>query len=508
MLIGMAITLLMMAAVVNLFANIGAGVRIRQATIELSSELRDVRTQLYNDLTHATCRTLPWQRPDEDPGYLEIVEGNFSDRNPSILTDGNPGNGELNYAISQIPGSQDPNVGDTTDGSGLGDYDDIVALTVRQETTPFRGRFIEENGMPNGNPKTIESSVAEVIWFAVENQLTNPPPDEPGMRKIYRRALIVAPWVDLTWFNNNFPPTVLGTGVLQRVTNYDQFYDQCDVSVHVEEVSANTYRWVANTLGDLTKRENRFAHYYNFDASLANGFPHQFPYDVFNTANPLHAGVANSSLQSFGLSRAGEDLLLENVLAFDVLVYDPGAPLFQEPTTGTIIEPISHDLFTTNASIGGVIDPTNLVSFGAHVDLGWDNSYDYNATDPNLVASYDSFYESSVGFSAPSFQEERQLLWRPVTPKMNRGLPAIYDTWSLHYEYDGLNQDPNQDTFVDEGTNGLDDDAANGVDDLGERETSPPYDEPLRGIQVKVRIYEPDTRQVREVSVTASYVPQ
>ena len=74
----------------------------------------------------------------------------------------------------------------------------------------------------------------------------------------------------------------------------------------------------------------------------------------------------------------------------------------------------------------------------------------------------------------------------------------------MHYEYDGLDQD--NDTLFDEGTNGLDDDGFNGVDDLLERETSPPYDEPLRGVQVKIRIYEPDTRQVREVSVTASYV--
>src|SRR5262249_51464392 len=90
-------------------------------------------------------------------------------------------------------------------------------------------------------------------------------------------------------------------------------------------------------------------------------------------------------------------------------------------------------------------------------------------------------------------------------------IPATYDTWSYHYEHDGLNQDafnpikyahnskldsppgngstigdddPNtsSDTnpaigssVVDQGTDGFDNDGNGIVDDPGERETSPPY---------------------------------
>jgi hypothetical protein len=52
-------------------------------------------------------------------------------------------------------------------------------------------------------------------------------------------------------------------------------------------------------------------------------------------------------------------------------------------------------------------------------------------------------------------------------------LGFTYDTWTLGYERDGINQ--NQNVDIDEGTNGLDDDNANGVDDTREREniTSP-----------------------------------
>jgi hypothetical protein len=40
-----------------------------------------------------------------------------------------------------------------------------------------------------------------------------------------------------------------------------------------------------------------------------------------------------------------------------------------------------------------------------------------------------------------------------------------------------------------------------------ERETSPPYPVPLRGVRAILRIYEPDARQIREASVTHSFVP-
>jgi hypothetical protein len=46
------------------------------------------------------------------------------------------------------------------------------------------------------------------------------------------------------------------------------------------------------------------------------------------------------------------------------------------------------------------------------------------------------------------------------------------------------------------------------VDDPGERETSPPYPVPLRGIQVQIRLYEPATRQVRQATVGADFIQE
>jgi hypothetical protein len=64
---------------------------------------------------------------------------------------------------------------------------------------------------------------------------------------------------------------------------------------------------------------------------------------------------------------------------------------------------------------------------------------------------------------------------------------------------------------ADQGTNGLDDavparadgrvaaqDADGVADDSGELETAPPYPFPLRGIEVRICCYEPESRQVRQ----------
>ena len=61
---------------------------------------------------------------------------------------------------------------------------------------------------------------------------------------------------------------------------------------------------------------------------------------------------------------------------------------------------------------------------------------------------------------------------------------------------------------IDQGTNGIDDNGANGVDDVAERETSPPYPVPLRGIQVRLRIIDRDTRQVRQMTVSSDFIPE
>ena len=92
MLVAMAITLVMMGAVVTLFANISNSVKNRRATIEMSSQLRHVRNVLQQDLQGATCPGQTWQRPESNHGYIEIIEGQYREGYASNLIDGDPSN--------------------------------------------------------------------------------------------------------------------------------------------------------------------------------------------------------------------------------------------------------------------------------------------------------------------------------------------------------------------------------------------------------------------------------
>ena len=498
MLIGMAITLVMMAAVVTLFANIGAGVRVQRASMELGSQLRLARARLFKDLAGATTRPMIPKNEIREDGYLEIIEGQYSDKNPSLLTDGTDNgaasaNPELDYVVSMVPSGGDPSIilpavatpGAITNGHGLGDYDDILALTVRSESEPFVGRrTVLRPGGTATNPahwiqETIMSKHAEVIWYAVENPATATT-DEPGMRTIYRRVLLIAPWIepiDLTLI-----ATSGGTAILPG--NANRFYQRNDISARFDLA---TNLWIPNSLSDLTKRENRFAHF--FDPTIpTQGFPHAIRVDklrVFPSTDttPLHPFGPNWTDVDPGYDdpdRQGEDVMLNDVLAFDLRVFDPGAPLYL--ISNNITEPSDAGWATGGTKQG----------FGAFVDLGWLPGYAWNAaTEPDARFYLRRQADSLVGY------------------------PCVYDTWSYHYESDGIDQDDldgdnDGTTGADEGTDGLDSntDANNVVDDAGERETAPPYDVPLRGMQVKLRVYDRDSRQIREATVTRNFVPQ
>lgn len=552
MLVGMAITLVMMAAVVNLFANISEGVRNRRATMEVAANLRIARTRLYNDLAGATCLKYPkdafgvMPQPDVNnppDGYFEIVEGQYSDENPPVLP-------ASERATSLLPSSNrlyndkgepiDPN--EITDGGGRGDYDDILAMTVESESERFRGRG---RGLePGGNPSittggtqgtgawvdmAISSPVAEVIWYSIETPLRTDPsyePEmgEPGMRRIYRRTLLVAPWygtaTNQTLGTSGSDPlldlsnTTLYPTYASKLAALREFQERYDISVRLEGD-----RLVPNTLADLSRRENRFAHAPNDSVTPANTFPHQFPYNVNAPANyvqphlnpdPDDPTTNVGSLRRLGSERENEDLVLDNVLAFDVQVFDPGAPLYN--LNGTIIPPSGSDAFTTAS--GG--SSNNITGFGSYVDLGWNQAGTYN---------YTSILTNIPTAPAPLFQQERRLGWHPTFPGQLLGsavgIPAVYDTWSTYYESDQVNQEqvpfyslPQssitwlawQTGIIDQGTNGLDENNINGPDDPLERETSPPYPYALRGVQVKLRIYEPESRQIRETTVTRNLV--
>ncbi len=553
----MAVTLLMMGAVVNLFANVSASVNNNTAKMEQSARLRTARQVLEVDLAGATCPPYPWREPGEDVGYFEIVEGERNESTPTLWVRDLDGDGQLlqaddvdlangttlDPASSLLPRNNfvlDYNTDGVVDDNdrqahfqqpnslvpgGIGDFDDILAMTVRSDDKPFVGRAIvlRANGDPNNaddyNTVTLESNLAEVIWYAVEN-----PPDgslgEPGMRTIYRRVLLIAPWlpeVNLTGF---------GYGALDPddAALPISFFGRFDISARYNQVSGT---WVPNTLGDLTKRENRFAHFGSWPvtgrAAATLGYPHRMDDDairyVINEGEVTLINPASvSPLRPFGLTasdpatglpdRTGQDVMLSDVLTWDLRVYDPGAPLITNAAGTAVLEPSDPGWRQVLNTANPTVPPLTPLGYGAFVDLGW------GFLPPGLTLRT---LNSTGAEPTILFNAARRTGWHPARPNQTGtvGFPAVFDAWSLHYERDNLDQDNDSGTTapsglpqIDEGINGFDDDNQNGVDDILERETAPPYDTPLRGVQARIRIYERNARSIRSATVTKNFVPE
>lgn len=462
LLIAMAITVVIVYAMAQVFAMIGDNVKDARAVLEMNGQLRTAALRLELDLDGLTVPVRPWPKASSALGYFEYHEGPGRDFNPfpdgaNFLNQSAPGDPFI------IPGtgpvSKAPLVMANTT---LGDLDDVLAFTARAAGEPFRGQIAYGLRAPNlanpneadgrlvvdpsiAGPIVLESSLAEIIWWTTLEDLNDNGVFEEGEHvTLHRRALLIRP--DLNTYLINVDPDN------NSVPDLGAFYQENDLSVRL----VSTSRAASNSLADLTKRENRVAR-------LA-AFPFPFGFDPTATSGSVPGLV----LQDL---RQGDDVILSHVVAFDIKAFDPLAPLFQDPSQSRALTPSDPEWYDQLAS-------GTVVGRGAFVDLNFAN---------NAAVSQNS------GFSgAPE-------------PRSQLGV-ATYCTWSFHYEHDNVNQDSALGN--DQGVNGYDDDNANGVDDIGERETSPPYPIPLRGIRVSMRLIEIDSQQVRQTSVSTDLIPE
>lgn len=403
MLVAMTLSLMLVAALAQAFQFIGINVSDGRARLNMANQMRGVTHLLQKDLEGVTVPLLPWTRETAGLGYFEIIEGTTYDSS-NVATD-----------------------------TLVGDYDDILCFTARTTGEPFRGRY-------NGN--VIESNVAEIIWWlSLEDENGDGVWSTEEDFFLHRRVLLVRP--DLP----NPLPAGAGTGTA--------FFQNNDVSARPSGVNM-----IANSLGDLTDRQSRFAH--------ASAFPNV----ISRNATTL---LLDSNYILSGTYK-GEDVALSHVLGFDVRVYDPGARV-KVATSGELVTPGDPGYAAAGAS----------TTLGAFVDLG-----------------ITTFTGSGVTTAdVPNFGGSANALSKLVPPTCTS---RVYCTWSQHYEHNGVNEDG--DAVVDEGEDGLDNDNMNGVDDPGERETAPPYPIPLRGVQVTIRMVDHGARQVRQARVVQRFTSE
>jgi type II secretory pathway pseudopilin PulG len=402
MLIAMALTLIMMGAVAQIFGMFGEGVSNSRNLTELTDRMRAVANRLQQDLGGITADLSQIGRPELAQGYFELIEGPNTDELAfygagATLDKSVPDGAPALTAYKAATGSDDRLLGDT---------DDIILFTTRSDAADFRGKL---------GPAGIRSPYAEVIWYCTRT----PASVDPATFTLHRRQRIVKSHPGAGDF---------AMGNRRAFTTWAELHQHTDVSCHVEGGFA-----VPNSLGDLTKRENRFLHAPTPQVT--------FPY-VFDTS-ALQTLLAEEA----ALGRFGDDVVLTNVIGFDVRVFDPGAPV-QVPSQYATVVPGDP----------GYVVNSPFVETGAYVDLG----YGVNGAPPHTDSN----------FPKPLFHD-----YGLAESKLRGSFtaPRTYCSWSTHYDV------------------------------VEEEDTSPPYPVPLRGIEIRIRCYEPAGRQVRQITVRHTF---
>ena len=382
-LVALVVTLILLGAMSKAFQYASNEMRKSRSIINLSNSLRLVELRLRRDLELLTIEPKIFHDSTVEPkGYFEIVDGPRVDYN---VIDEAPAN-LIGLASDPI----------NYDNTILGDYDDFIAGTIKSDGKPFRGLALDVTG----NEIVIESQLAEVVWFAVCGDRTDAgattrvgefEPGEPS--RLYRRQLLIRPDFNFDFTDPAFTPALTGpllnlpnaitnpplpqsfyvdahnnTSPLTTAPNFlysrdevDLFFQQYDISANVVRAPGGVtavspvsgamqeaYLIVANSLQDLAIRKNRFCHqrYVNYTATPPSEINNPASNILRRSAIPLPltqniAAPLAFTLES-RLSNSQYDIMLNNILAFDVQVFDPTAPVLVETATDNFLEPIDR----------------------------------------------------------------------------------------------------------------------------------------------------------------------
>ena len=182
--------------------------------------------------------------------------------------------------------------GAAKDGSGVSaDYDDVLMFTSTNVAEPFRGMV---NGVPG-----FQSQSAELAWFCAQS--ADQPLSAMGITlyTLYRRQLLVSSYVGQSPFQT------------ENRASFSTFSSSWGTYFSKNDISARNEGGVLypNSLGDLVKPRCRFLH------------TGAFPGYAFAGAS------ADGAIFSSASGREGADVVLTNVIGFDVRLYDPLAPV-------------------------------------------------------------------------------------------------------------------------------------------------------------------------------------
>lgn len=226
---------------------------------------------------------------------------------------------------------------------------------------------------------------------------------------------------------------------------------QGDLNPQTGSVSArfDGTNWIVNSLSDLSHRGARFNHNhttapYNWNTSGVTGF---LTSTWRTEAEPAFTGAANVDLTA---DRKYEEVLITGVLSFDIRGWDGTAPL--RNNSNQVMTP-GDPGWNAGAANGAT---------GAFVDMGYDDSL-------NPASQFSHIPNTGAGVTLTK-----------------------WDTWPAT-----LLTDQGSATQLDFET-----------PVTPPASSAPPYNVPLRGIQITLRCYDPDSRQIQQRTIVHSFVPE
>ena len=611
------LSLMLMYAVARIFTRVGGTMNETTSIMSMSSQLRNAKDTLTADLEGVTCPIAPPRNSNLNDGYLCYVEGMGAPVHRLYSDVGGPCAFSTDCTALDTERYLDKGLNaNAVDGlevtnylacdNTVGDMDDILSFTTRApEGSFFKARYIEpirnDSGVITGARIGIyETEYAEVVWFLRGTTL-------------YRRVLPIIPDSVLQDSLNSLTAqgiddegnvvnwrvaNALGISDPERLQRGMGFYRYYDVSVHM----GNNGWPVANTLGDLTNRANRYGVWCPIsgkDVTMGTdpngnptaGYPGAYPgnpndvnftgtdrwsggqgYGFAQSAHGLYGTwywlrmptmqeSANANFRAgapFGSAKYG--LVWDDIARDDAALtandqnnpkwngYDqmltflanPDTPLNAD-TEGSALPlidakgcnmsggsgnlPVPFIDYWNNPNVWGQVNgetgdlnyasPTgNDVVYTSDVILTNVLSFNVRAWDSELSDYVDlgsgSLNDSSIAGDNPNnLRSFGYYAWGGTAADgstLTNNMPCVYDTWSEQYQKNLYAFDSFNSTNVANSSSSTMD-----IDNMQEISSSqlldfpPPYNVPLKSLQVEIRVFDPRSKQIRNATFVVDW---
>lgn len=600
--IAVTLTLVLMYAIAAIFGRVSSIMSRTQNILSMTNNLRAAKDRLITDLENLTVPQL--KAPTSKYGFFSYSEGLGNGFNHLNFAGSERFCEPLNSRTGSTYGNFD-NSRNVQEDTNVGDTDDILSFTVRAPAGKwFRGRCFKKDpdylAEIDENIEMIESEYAEVIWFLRGTTL-------------YRRVLLIVPddvlqerlgaldrylylAIDSKTNQKKFP-AFQNLSVLPTFPSLGYgFHRFFDVSVHFDEnkefvcvlddsagMLTHAGSITANTLADLSNRENRYGYWHSpllpagsYSTPICDNWLHG-DYSAWywlrmptmqesalwtGGADPLQyfrAGFSFGRSDQDGdisMGWVGPHLLLEGVapnkrtfasndLPQGYFIDDwrmPNPWIQQEAFSGQLNlinwAGISGDNFDNNPELNNDVLLTNVLSFDVKVwnpnnskfvDLGADEVYarddngnlildndgkpiltGISTTDPSDFRSKGNYSAYVVGNQLKPLKvlHSNQCCTTFYRPCM----PAVFDTWTSDYQKDFLTEtwpidSSDGSTIPPIGSSSRPDFTIADIP-LDENVTAsdlpdypPPYESEIKVIHVELRTFDPTSRTIKNATV-------